>query len=69
MVTNVSNYRKVFFFFMSFNICLAIFIWFVLPETKKVRLEEMDALFGGVNHTTMVHVVDDKPNVEKQEDV
>lgn len=41
---------KTFFFFMSTNICLAAFVWWFLPETKKVALEQMDVLFGGVNH-------------------
>jgi hypothetical protein len=39
-----------FFFFMVINIILAFFVWLVVPETKGVALEEMDALFGGVNH-------------------
>ncbi|KAJ8111661.1 hypothetical protein OPT61_g5802 [Boeremia exigua] len=42
--------RKTFFFFMSTNICLALFVWLCLPETKKVALEQMDELFGGVSH-------------------
>ncbi|KAF9870662.1 hypothetical protein CkaCkLH20_11764 [Colletotrichum karsti] len=41
---------KTFFFFMSMNVCLACIVYFILPETKKVPLEEMDTLFGGVNH-------------------
>ncbi|PSN70779.1 general substrate transporter [Corynespora cassiicola Philippines] len=41
---------KSFFFFMSANICLAAFVFFCLPETKKVALEQMDELFGGVSH-------------------
>ncbi|KAJ4236137.1 hypothetical protein NW757_013413 [Fusarium falciforme] len=41
---------KTFFFFMSVNICLAILVFFTLPETKRVPLEEMDSLFGGVSH-------------------
>jgi hypothetical protein len=35
---------------MVINIVLALFVWLVVPETKGVALEEMDALFGGVNH-------------------
>lgn len=42
--------RKSFFFFMTCNFFLAAFVWFMIPETKKVPLEEMDALFGGVSH-------------------
>lgn len=35
---------------MSANVCLVIFVWFVVPETKKISLEEIDVLFGGQNH-------------------
>jgi hypothetical protein len=35
---------------MSTNILLVIFVWFVVPETKKISLEEIDMLFGGANH-------------------
>ncbi|KAL2826758.1 general substrate transporter [Aspergillus pseudoustus] len=41
---------KSFFFFMTCNVFLAIFVWFLIPETKKVPLEEMDTLFGGTSH-------------------
>lgn len=39
-----------FYMFAGINILLAIFVWFFVPETKKVALEEMDAMFGGANH-------------------
>src|ERR1700712_4652725 len=39
-----------FYMFFAINVCLAIFCWFLVPETKGLALEEMDALFGGVNH-------------------
>jgi len=42
---------KSFFFFMTTNILLAIFVYFLIPETKSVSLEEIDVLFGGANHT------------------
>lgn len=41
---------KCFFFFFATNISLAVFVYFLIPETKKVPLEDMDALFGGQNH-------------------
>jgi hypothetical protein len=36
---------------MTCNICLAFFVWFLVPETKHIALEEIDVLFGGQNHT------------------
>lgn len=36
--------------FAGINICLAAFVWFFIPETKGVLLEEMDTKFGGANH-------------------
>ncbi|KAG8168087.1 hypothetical protein KVR01_003776 [Diaporthe batatas] len=41
---------KCMFFFMAINIVLAAFVWFLVPETKQVPLEEIDVLFGGANH-------------------
>ncbi|OBT93220.1 hypothetical protein VE01_08834 [Pseudogymnoascus verrucosus] len=41
---------KSFFFFMTLNIMLAVGVFFLLPETKNVPLEQMDTLFGGVSH-------------------
>ncbi|KAL4868445.1 hypothetical protein BDV12DRAFT_209248 [Aspergillus spectabilis] len=41
---------KSFFFFMTCNVFLAVFVWFLIPETKKIALEEMDTLFGGASH-------------------
>lgn len=39
-----------FYFFAGINICLAVFVFFFIPETRRVSLEEMDVLFGGSNH-------------------
>lgn len=39
-----------FYMFAGVNGLLAVFVWFFLPETKKVSLEEIDTLFGGSNH-------------------
>ena len=35
---------------MTCNFCLAFFVFFLVPETKGVPLEEVDVLFGGANH-------------------
>jgi len=39
-----------FYMFAGINILLAAFVWFFIPETKGVTLEEIDTLFGGENH-------------------
>ncbi|KFY63574.1 hypothetical protein V496_03882 [Pseudogymnoascus sp. VKM F-4515 (FW-2607)] len=39
-----------FYFFGGINVMLAIFVIFIVPETRNVMLEEMDTLFGGPNH-------------------
>lgn len=38
------------FFFMAVNFCLAAYVWFFIPETKQVPLEEIDVLFGSASH-------------------
>lgn len=47
---------------MTTNIVLGFFVWFFIPETKSVALEEIDVLFGGANHTEkggdLLHVED-----------
>ena len=35
---------------MSCNVLLALFVFFFIPETRGVALEEVDVLFGGANH-------------------
>jgi uncharacterized membrane protein required for colicin V production len=42
---------KCLFFFMAVNILLAIFVYFFIPETKGIALEQMDVIFGGADHT------------------
>lgn len=39
-----------FYLFAGINILLGLFVFFLIPETKKVPLEEIDTLFGGANH-------------------
>ncbi|KAL4886405.1 general substrate transporter [Aspergillus karnatakaensis] len=41
-----------FYMFAGINFLLAVFVYFFIPETKQVPLEEIDALFGGANHVT-----------------
>jgi hypothetical protein len=36
----------VYFFFASLMILSALFVWFLLPETKGIPLESMDRLFS-----------------------
>lgn len=38
------------YFFFAMNLVLAVFVYFFIPETKKIALEEIDVLFGGANH-------------------
>jgi hypothetical protein len=66
---NWDEYRKTFFFFMTTNVCLIAFTYFCLPETKNVPLEQMDALFGDVDHTTTksVELMDDTLGDKKPE--
>jgi hypothetical protein len=39
-----------FYMFAAINFCLAVFVYFIVPETRGVPLEEVDTLFGGANH-------------------
>ncbi|KAL8281040.1 hypothetical protein RQP46_006719 [Phenoliferia psychrophenolica] len=39
-----------FFLFAGINVGLFLFVFFLVPETRGVKLEEMDVLFGGKNH-------------------
>lgn len=36
--------------FAGINCLLVLYVYFLIPETKGVPLEEMDKLFGGANH-------------------
>ena len=43
---------KCLFFFMGMNVVLGAYVYFFIPETKQVPLEEIDVLFGGASHAS-----------------
>ncbi|KAI5288365.1 hypothetical protein KEM54_005266 [Ascosphaera aggregata] len=44
-----------FYFFAGMNVIMTLFVYFFVPETKKIPLEEIDVIFGGANHATAGH--------------
>jgi hypothetical protein len=56
------NSSYTFYFFAGINLVLGIFVFFLIPETRRISLEEMDTLFGGSNHVEkggdLLHVED-----------
>jgi sugar porter (SP) family MFS transporter len=58
---------KCLFFFMAMNIVLAAFVFFFIPETKQVPLEEIDVLFGGANHVDKGAQMIGAPSAAQQE--
>ena len=68
--------------FAGINFLLALFVFFFIPETKQVPLEEIDTLFGGANHVVQgeqvlaqqkgiqaTHETDEKPGSVTVENV
>lgn len=55
-----------FYFFAGVNLLLAVFVFFLVPETRRVKLEEIDTLFGGANHVekgaTMLEIESRNPS-------
>lgn len=47
----------VYLFFASLMICAAIFVYFLVPETKGIPLEAMDRLFSRSLPTRRAHTV------------
>ncbi|OBT89266.1 hypothetical protein VE02_02587 [Pseudogymnoascus sp. 03VT05] len=60
-----------FYFFFAINVVLAVFVHFMIPETRRVSLEEMDVLFGGADHVEkgadLLHVEDSHHAAPAQE--
>lgn len=49
-----------FFMFGTFDLLMFVFVWFLVPETKGLSLEKMDALFGVVDDSSNKSL-DDEP--------
>jgi len=56
-----------FYLFFGINILLAVFVWLLVPETKNVSLEEIDTIFGGVNHVEKGAKILDIPPVHARD--
>lgn len=39
------------YMFGAICVVLFVYVWFFIPETKNIALEEIDILFGGAAHT------------------
>ena len=60
MITSM-GYGTYFFFGASMTLSFA-WVWFLLPETKGLRLEDMDAIFGlPGSHCAMPEKKSDEP--------
>lgn len=56
-----------FYMFAGINFVLAVFVWFVVPETRNIPLEEIDVLFGGTNHVDHGGFLESKGGQEQHE--
>ena len=50
-------YFGVYMFFASLMICSAVFVFFLVPETKGVPLEKMDRLFSKAYPARKAHAI------------
>jgi hypothetical protein len=50
-------YYGVYFFFASMMLCAAVFVYFLIPETKAIPLEKMDRLFSGGLPARKAHAI------------
>ena len=55
-----------YFIFGSFCFSMFFFVWFLIPETKGVSLEKMDALFGVVESSKMIDEEGRRSSVAKE---
>jgi hypothetical protein len=55
-----------FYMFAGINFLLAAFVWFCVPETKQISLEEMDSVFGGANHVVGGAAIESKDPARHQ---
>ncbi|UKZ50460.1 hypothetical protein TrVGV298_004723 [Trichoderma virens] len=58
---------KCLYFFMATNFVLVVFVYFFIPETKQIPLEEIDVLFGGANHVDKGAQILGAPDVQNKE--
>ncbi|KAK3675836.1 hypothetical protein LTR78_004477 [Recurvomyces mirabilis] len=58
---------KTFLMFGIFCLAMGIFVWFFVPETKRLSLEEIDVLFGNVDAIQRAQDIEIALHAEKKE--
>ena len=56
---------RTFLMFAIFCMCMAVFVWVFVPETKQLTLEEIDVVFGAVDAETRAKDVEKAIETEK----